>query len=271
MSRYRGPSTTLYVRNISERVRFEDLKRLFDKYGRVVDVTIPTDYYSGLPKGYSFVEFEDVRDAEEAQYKMNRQRLFGREIEVEFARGIRKTPGEMRTRTRSSRSRDRGSEGRSSRGHGDRDYDRGRRDDYRRREDYGGGGGRREEYDRIPSGYNGRSRSRSRGDERRMAPNGGGGGSRSRKQREPSYTPSKSRSPSPAQMIDRGGSRNHHQGSHHRSMPQRSVSRSPRHHRPIERSRSPVERSRSRSLSENSKRARSPNKADINSRSVSPV
>lgn len=64
---------------------------MFAKYGRVLDVTIPLDYYSGLPKGYCFVEYEDPRDAEEAQYRMDRQRLFGREIEVEFARGDRKS------------------------------------------------------------------------------------------------------------------------------------------------------------------------------------
>jgi FUS-interacting serine-arginine-rich protein 1 len=37
------------------------------------------------------ITFEDPRDAEEAQYRMDRQRLFGREIEVEFARGDRKS------------------------------------------------------------------------------------------------------------------------------------------------------------------------------------
>jgi RNA recognition motif-containing protein len=58
MSRYRGgPTNTLYVRNISDRVRYEDLRRLFQKYGKLVDVTIPLDYYSGLPKGYCFVEY----------------------------------------------------------------------------------------------------------------------------------------------------------------------------------------------------------------------
>ncbi len=38
-----------------------------------------------------FWTFEDSRDAEEAQYRMDRQRLFGKEIEVEFARGERKS------------------------------------------------------------------------------------------------------------------------------------------------------------------------------------
>lgn len=121
MSRYRGsPPSTLYVRNISDRVRYDDLRRLFQKYGRLIDVTIPLDYYSGLPKGYCFVEFEDYRDAEEAQYRMDRQRLFGREIEVEFARGDRKSSGEMRTRERDRRGGDR------------RSYDRDRGGSYRR-------------------------------------------------------------------------------------------------------------------------------------------
>ena len=69
MSRYRG-SATLYLRNLSDRVRYEDLKRLFQKYGKLVDVTIPLDYYSRQPKGYCFIEYEDPRDAEKAQYHM---------------------------------------------------------------------------------------------------------------------------------------------------------------------------------------------------------
>jgi FUS-interacting serine-arginine-rich protein 1 len=35
--------------------------------------------------------FEDTRDAEEALYKLDKQPLFGRELEVEFARGDRKS------------------------------------------------------------------------------------------------------------------------------------------------------------------------------------
>ncbi|CAF0755283.1 unnamed protein product [Brachionus calyciflorus] len=167
MSRYRsGPSSTLYIRNISDRVRYDDLKRLFSKYGRVLDITIPLDYYSGMPKGFCFIEFDDARDAEEAQYQMDRQRLFGREIEVEFARGIRKTPGEMKTRDRGSK---------SSR----RDYDR--RDDRRSRSRSGDRG-----RDRKRARSKSRSRSRSRSKEER---------SRSRRSRTRSY--SKNRTPSP--------------------------------------------------------------------------
>lgn len=168
MSRYRGaPPTTLYVRNISDRVRYDDLRRLFQKYGKIVDVTIPLDYYSGLPKGYCFVEYEDPRDAEEAQYRMDRQRLFGREIEVEFARGDRKSAGEMRTRDK------------------DRRYMPERR-----------GGGRMDEYDRGHRGGRSRSRSRSRGNERRGGERRPADNMARSKSREASYSRSKSRSAS---------------------------------------------------------------------------
>ncbi|RNA24485.1 serine arginine-rich splicing factor 12 [Brachionus plicatilis] len=160
MSRYRGTaSTTLYIRNISDRVRYDDLRRLFAKYGRVLDVTIPLDYYSGLPKGFCFVEYEDPRDAEEAQYRMDRQRLFGREIEVEFARGDRKTPGEMRTRDRD----------RPSRHSRHPEYDRrGERHDRRTRSRSGGRDRRGRE--RIPRSREGSYRSRSRSRATRSPP-----------------------------------------------------------------------------------------------------
>jgi len=37
------------------------------------------------------VTFDDARDAEDAMYNLDRTRLYGREIEVEFARGDRKS------------------------------------------------------------------------------------------------------------------------------------------------------------------------------------
>jgi RNA recognition motif-containing protein len=63
---------------------------LFQKYGEVVNVTVPLEYHSRLAKGYAFIEFDDARDAEEALHRLNRTRVFGKEIEIEFARGDRK-------------------------------------------------------------------------------------------------------------------------------------------------------------------------------------
>jgi len=99
----RNLSASLYVRGVSEKARYEDLKKIFGRYGRIVDITLPLDYYTRDAKGYGFVEFEEARDAEEALHALDRYRLFGRELEVEFARGDRKTPSEMRSREKESR------------------------------------------------------------------------------------------------------------------------------------------------------------------------
>ncbi|OCT78280.1 hypothetical protein XELAEV_180293883mg, partial [Xenopus laevis] len=44
------------------------------------------------------VRFEDVRDAEDALYNLNRKWVCGRQIEIQFAQGDRKTPGQMKTK-----------------------------------------------------------------------------------------------------------------------------------------------------------------------------
>lgn len=120
----RNLSASLYVRGIAEKVRYEDLKKIFGRYGRIVDITLPVDYYTRDAKGYGFVEYEESRDAEEALHALDRYRLFGREIEVEFARGDRKTPSEMRAREKEARY---GRSGGSNFGRRDRSRSRDRR------------------------------------------------------------------------------------------------------------------------------------------------
>ncbi|KAK9411415.1 RRM domain-containing protein [Crotalus adamanteus] len=85
MSRYtRPPNTSLFVRNVADATRPEDLRREFGRYGPVVDT----------------VMFEDVRDAEDALYNLNRKWVCGRQIEIQFAQGDRKTPGQMKSKER---------------------------------------------------------------------------------------------------------------------------------------------------------------------------
>ncbi|KAL6846976.1 hypothetical protein ACP4OV_022829 [Aristida adscensionis] len=93
-------SASLLVRNIPLSVRAEELRVPFERFGPVRDVYIPKDYYSGEPRGFAFVEFVDPYDATEAQYHMNRQVFFGREITVVLAAESRKRPEEMRSRAR---------------------------------------------------------------------------------------------------------------------------------------------------------------------------
>jgi RNA recognition motif-containing protein len=52
-----GPGCTVFARNIPDGSRVEDVRRLFDRFGHVYDVTLPLDYYTGRIKGYAFVEY----------------------------------------------------------------------------------------------------------------------------------------------------------------------------------------------------------------------
>ncbi|XP_061615518.1 serine/arginine-rich splicing factor 10-like [Phyllopteryx taeniolatus] len=128
MARYmRPPNSSLFVRNISDESRPEDLRREFGRYGPVVDVYIPLDFYTRQPRGFAYIQFEDVRDAEDALHSLDRKWVCGRQIEIQFAQGDRKTPNQMKTKERRSPSR-------SSRY--DDDYDRDRRRRHSRSRSY---------------------------------------------------------------------------------------------------------------------------------------
>ncbi|KAG9492747.1 serine/arginine-rich splicing factor 10 [Eleutherodactylus coqui] len=115
MSRYlRPPNTSLFVRNVADDIRSEDLRREFGRYGPIVDVYVPLDFYTRRPRGFAYVQFEDVRDAEDALHNLDRRWICGRQIEIQFAQGDRKTPNQMKAK-----------EGRSS-------YGSSRYDDYDR-------------------------------------------------------------------------------------------------------------------------------------------
>ncbi|KAK3587494.1 hypothetical protein CHS0354_003635 [Potamilus streckersoni] len=115
----------------------------------------------------------DPRDADDALYHLDRTRFMGRELEIEFARGDRKTPNQMRSKERSSR---RMSPYRSSR-YDDDYYDRRYRKSRSRSPRRSRSKGRRS--------YS-RSRSRSRSDERKRSPS---------PRRSRSYSRSVSKSP----------------------------------------------------------------------------
>ncbi|CAJ0637313.1 14107_t:CDS:2 [Entrophospora sp. SA101] len=93
-SRFRR-SSSLFVSRLSSRTTTEDLEETFREFGRLKDVYIPRNYYTREPRGFAYIEYYDERDCEEA-YRHRNFYLHGRELTVEFARGDRKTPREMR-------------------------------------------------------------------------------------------------------------------------------------------------------------------------------
>ncbi|XP_071156521.1 serine/arginine-rich splicing factor 10-like isoform X2 [Mytilus edulis] len=192
MSRYsRPPNTSLYVRNVNEGAREDEMRAMFGKYGPLKDVYIPLDYYSRLPRGFAYIQFEDPRDADDALYHLDRTRYQGRELEIEFARGDRKSPGQMRTKDRRPY-------------HGSRYDDHDRRRSHRshsrspRRYRSISRSPRRSRRSRTRSRTPDRRRSRSRSYDRRR--------SRSRSYKRRSYSRSKSRSYDRQRSRDRSRS-----------------------------------------------------------------
>eukprot|EP00884_Botryococcus_braunii_P020718 jgi/Botrbrau1/732/Bobra.160_2s0055.1 len=108
MGRREIPGTSLLVRNLSKNARIEDLRYAAEKYGRVRDVYIPRDYYTGEPRGIGFIEYSDPRDAEDAKFGLDRRMIEGREISVVFALQGRKRPEEYRAAAGGSGGRRRG-------------------------------------------------------------------------------------------------------------------------------------------------------------------
>ncbi|GAV86136.1 RRM_1 domain-containing protein [Cephalotus follicularis] len=181
--RGRDLPTSLLVRNLRHDCRPEDLREPFGRFGRLKDVYLPRDYYTGEPRGFGFVQYIDSADAAEAKYHMDGYVLHGRELTVVFAEENRKRPAEMRQRDR-------------LRG---RSYDRRRSYSWspRHRRSYSGSPRYGHGYSRIPDYY---SPSPSRRYSRSASP-------RNRRYREPSYSrsPYDSKSRSRSRSIEYSG------------------------------------------------------------------
>lgn len=104
----------LYVGNLSNEVTEEDLKANFSEVGKVVSVTIIRDKYTGLTRGFGFVEMETEKEASEAIQKFNGGQLYGKTLTVNEARPKRDQGGPGRD--------NRGSGFRGGRGRGGRRY-----------------------------------------------------------------------------------------------------------------------------------------------------
>ncbi|KAJ3673391.1 hypothetical protein LUZ60_006765 [Juncus effusus] len=148
-SRDRDLPTSLLVRNLRRDCRPDELRRPFGQFGRLKDIYLPRDYYTGEPRGFGFIQYFDPRDAAEAKYQMDGQIFLGREITVVFAEENRKKPQEMRQREKpSSRSRSRYSRSRSP---VRRRYSRGRSRSPSRSRSYYSPSPRRNDYSRSPT------------------------------------------------------------------------------------------------------------------------
>jgi len=76
----------IYVGNLSYEVTEGELQQEFMAFGEVTSVTIPSDKFSGRPKGFAFVEMGSKSESEAAITGLNGKTLRERTIVVNEAR-----------------------------------------------------------------------------------------------------------------------------------------------------------------------------------------
>ena len=92
-----NPGNNLHIASLSRQAKDEDLRELFERYGPLTKVQAMRDPHSGEPRGFGFVTFERVEDADAAVQALNGHELLGRPITVQRARRARArgpTPGQ---------------------------------------------------------------------------------------------------------------------------------------------------------------------------------
>lgn len=77
--------TSIFVAKLDFNATEDQLKSLFEEYGRVNRVTIAKDRETGKPRGFAFVEMTDESDADRAIKALDNHAINGRNIAVKKA------------------------------------------------------------------------------------------------------------------------------------------------------------------------------------------
>ncbi|XVF34109.1 hypothetical protein REPUB_Repub18cG0029100 [Reevesia pubescens] len=80
------PSTNLFVSGLNKRTPVEKLWEAFSQFGQVVDARVVTDRVSGYSKGFGFVRYATIEEAEKGRVGMDGKFLDGWVIFAEYAR-----------------------------------------------------------------------------------------------------------------------------------------------------------------------------------------
>ena len=76
----------IYVGNLSYETTEDELREEFAAFGQIESVSIPTDRYSGRPRGFAFVEMPSVSEGQAAIAALNGKTLKDRTLNVDAAR-----------------------------------------------------------------------------------------------------------------------------------------------------------------------------------------
>ncbi|GJJ76434.1 hypothetical protein EMPS_08793 [Entomortierella parvispora] len=108
MRRDNSNGTSIHVSGFKDSTRPSDLAVLFEPYGRIADVYIPKNYYTGVSRGFAYIQYENDEDARRVMEGGDQFSLDGRRLTLEYAQGRRKSPNQMRHGERRGGDRGRG-------------------------------------------------------------------------------------------------------------------------------------------------------------------
>ncbi|NEP51131.1 MAG: RNA-binding protein [Moorea sp. SIO3C2] len=77
---------SVYVGNLAREVTEEDLKSVFEEYGQIKRIHMPTDRETGRLRGFAFVEMNTEEEEAKAIEELDRAEWMGRELKVNKAK-----------------------------------------------------------------------------------------------------------------------------------------------------------------------------------------
>ncbi|KAG4304599.1 hypothetical protein PORY_001992 [Pneumocystis oryctolagi] len=77
-------SDTLFIGNLSFKANEESIRAVFSKIGKIVDIRLPVNRETGRSKGFGYIQFSTVKEAEKA-IEMNGHFICGRPIRLDFS------------------------------------------------------------------------------------------------------------------------------------------------------------------------------------------
>ncbi len=75
----------IHVGNLAREVTEEELRRTFEEFGQVEAARIVMDRYSGVSRGFGFIEMPDNGEAQAAIEGLNMKELSGRTLDISEA------------------------------------------------------------------------------------------------------------------------------------------------------------------------------------------
>ena len=80
------PNQKLFIGGLAWAATDEDLRSTFEPFGEVIAASVDRYPDTGRSKGFAFVEYATIPEAEKAKEEMDGKEIAGRPIKVDFAR-----------------------------------------------------------------------------------------------------------------------------------------------------------------------------------------